>query len=340
VLRDVSKKTGVSRALSRTLALVAVIAVSLVVAACGSDSASKGGTTAGGSQLIVATMGFPCSLNDFAKALCNGFQAGERTLPAGWRFELKTGTDYSDQTAYNNLIQTSMQLNPGGMIVFPGGSSAQVPVLKQGCAEGIKVITVDGTIDGLGKCQSSSVAANHRRLGEDLGRWLVAHPPENKDVGVVTFPPGQAYGLDERVAGFKSVVEPAGFKVVATVLTDLSVDRTRTQVTNMLTAHPTLGVILSANDQMGYGTAQAVAHSGSKEVMQLSIDGALDSVRRIVAGTLAANAAQNPYFAGKQTVIEMVKLLQGTTIPKLIEEPTKVVDRTNAEQYIAEGGLH
>jgi ABC-type sugar transport system substrate-binding protein len=317
-------------------ALLAAVALSVSVAACGSGDG--GGASGGGSKLIVATMGFPCSLNDFSKSLCDGFRAGESALPDGYRFELKTGTDYADQTAYNNLIQTSMQLNPAGMIVFPGGPAAQVPLLKQACAKDVKIIILDNPVPGLGDCRSSYIAANNRTLGANLGTWLSDHAPASTEVGIVSFPPGQDTSMDDRVKGFTDTVEAAGFKVVATVPTDLSLDKTRTQVTNMLTAHPGLGAIFSAADQLGYGTAQAVAHSGGQRVLQLTIDGALDAVKRIPEG-LAADAAQHPYFAGKQSVLTMVKALQGQSVPAFIPEPTKLIDETNADAYIAAGGL-
>jgi len=332
-------KARMSRVPRWAPAAAVAVAMGLTLGACGGGE--KGGDGAdgdGGTKLIVATMGFQCSLNDFAESLCDGFEAGEAALPDGFRFELKTGTDYADQTAYNNIVQTSMELNPAGMVVFPGGPVAQIPLLKQACARGIKIIIIDNRVEGLGDCQSSYIAANNRRLGEDLANWLAEHPPASREVGVVSFPPGQDVSVDDRVRGFTEVVEAAGFRVVATVPTDLTLDKTRTQVTNMLTAHPRLGAIFSAMDQIGYGTAQAVKHSGRMEVKQLSIDGAMDAVRRIPEG-LAANAAQHPFFAGKQSVLMMAKLLQGERVPGFVPEPTELIDETNADEYIAAGGL-
>jgi len=334
-------KTRIWRARRWALSLLAIAVSCTALAACGSDSSKSGsgdgGSTDHGSKLIVAAMGFPCSLNDFAKSLCAGFEAGEKALPPGFTFELKTGTDYADQTGFNNLIQTSTQLNPGGLIVFPSGPVAQAPVVKQACAKGVKVIIIDNPLEGLGKCQSSYIAANNRTLGRLVGTWLTEHPPASKEVGIVSFPPGQETAMDERVRGFREVVEAAGFKVVAMVPTDLSLDKTRTQVTNMLTAHPDLGAILSGNDQLGYGTAQAVAHSSSPRIVQLTIDGALDAVKRIPHG-LSADAAQDPYFAGRQSVLNMAKLLQGKKIPAVVEEETQLIDETNAQEYIQAGG--
>jgi ABC-type sugar transport system substrate-binding protein len=288
------------------------------------------------SKLIVATLGFPCGLNDFAKALCQGFDAGKAELPKGFSFELKTGLDFADNTALNNIIETSQQLNAAGIIIFPGGSAAQVPVARRACKAGVKVIIIDNPVVGLGECQSGYIAADNHQLGVSLGKWLIGHPPASKEVGIVTLQPGQYASTDARVKGFVDTIEPAGFTVVATVSTDLTLDKTRTEVTNMLTAHPTLGVIMSANDQMGNATAQAVR---SRKIVQLTIDGSVDSVKRITTGGLNADATQHPYDEARLAVVNMAKVLNGETIPPLIYTKSIVVDASDAKAYVAGGGM-
>src|SRR5579862_2929301 len=86
-------------------------------------------------RLIIGLVGFACGFNDFAKSMCQGFAAGGKELGSDYTVEVKTGVDYADQSAFNNLIETSLQLNPAGIIVFPGGPAAQVPVLKRACAK-------------------------------------------------------------------------------------------------------------------------------------------------------------------------------------------------------------
>jgi ABC-type sugar transport system substrate-binding protein len=337
--RALKVKAGMSRA--RVWVPVVAVAASLLLVACGGSKSSSATTAGGGSgrtasKLIVADVAFPCGLNDYAKSLCAGFADVKRYLPPGFTLQLKTAINFADTTAFNNLIQTSQQLNPGGLIVFPDGPAAQVPVLKQACARGIKIIIIDNPVTGLGGCQSSFLAANNEQLGVNVGKWLLAHPPSSKDVGIVTFPPGQTASTDARVKGFTKTVEAAGYRVVATVNTDLTLDKTRTGVTNMLTAHPSLGAIFSTVDSIGDGTAQAV---GRRKVVQLTVDGALSSVKRIPGG-LSADAAQDPYWLAKQSVLTMVRVLQGQKVAPLSYEPTQVVDQTNVKAYIAAGGLH
>lgn len=312
------------------LATAATVMLALVGCAPGPDD--DGATD---SHLIIAMMGFPCGLNSFATALCDGFESAGENLPDGYELQIKTGIDYSDNTGYNNLIRTSLQLEPAGIIVFPGGSAAQAPVLKQACEQGVKVIIIDTPVADV-DCASSFIGADHLQLGIDAANWLIDNPPATTEVGIVSLPPGQTPSNDARVKGFTDTVTEAGFEVVATAVTDLSLDKTRTEVTNMLTAHPGIGAVFSANDAMGDGAAQAIT---DPDVVQLSLDGSLTSVERIVAGTLSADVAQDPFGVGQLSVETMVKVLEGESVPAEVYSDSLVVDATNVEEYIEAGGV-
>ena len=95
------------------------------------------------------------------------------------RYRSQTGTNSSDVSAYNNLLQTSYQLAPGGVIAFVNGPAAQTPTLTRHAPEkGIKVILIDSPATGMGSCQSSFIeGSNHYQMGVDDGKWLIAHPP-------------------------------------------------------------------------------------------------------------------------------------------------------------------
>jgi len=333
--------------IARAIALAAVLAVAgVLLAACGSNSsgggstsASKSGSTsASGSKLILAEQSFPCGLNGYAQLLCSGFDDAKKNMPAGYSFQLKAGVD-GDTTAFNNIIETSLQLKPAGIIVYPNGPATETPMVKKACAQGIKVIIINDYIVGAGNgCVAATIKSNDYELGAQLGRWLIAHPPTiSREVGIVNWPPGRFSGSDQRVKGFVDTITPAGYRVVASVSTDLTLTRTRTLVQNMLTGHPKLGTVFSTADGFGDGTAQAVRNP---KIVQLSVDGALTSVRRIPSGGLSADNAQNPAFLARVAVQQMSELLQGRQIPSLTYAPGKVIDASNVEQYIAAGGLH
>ena len=314
----------------RRLAATA-LALGALVTACGGPSGS-----ADQPRLIVFALSFPCELNDYATRLCAGVQDAADQLPPDLRVEIRTGVNYGDNVAFNSLIQTSLQLQPAGVIVFPSGPAAQTPVLNQACDRDVRVIVIDSPAQGV-RCQTSFVGADHRQLGELAGQWLVDHPGPSNEVGIVALAPGQYTSNDDRVAGFTETVEAAGFRVVASVATDLSLDSTRRGVENLATAHPELGAVFSANSQIGQGTVQGLRTR--PEVVQLTADGSLSSVPSILDGTISADAAQDPFGMGATAVEYMVQAIRGEPVPPTTFTRAEIVDRSNAQSYLDAGGL-
>jgi len=319
-----------------------LLAVALVLAACSSPNAATSGDVSGsGPKLILFELSFPCGLNDYATQLCAGVKAEAKTLQPKFTVQIKTGVNYADVNAYNSLIQTSMQLHPAGMILFVNGPAAQTPFINQACAQHIKMILIDSPATGVKRgCQSSFIGANHYQLGVEDAKWLIAPPPADgsKQVGIVTQPPGEYASTDARVRGFTQTVAAAGYQVVATAITNLSLDTTRTEATNMVTAHPGLGAVFSANGPMGDGTEQAL--KTNHHIIQLTLDGFLNDIPSITNGTISADAAQDPYAEGRTAVHYMVEVLQGKKVPALTYTPSEVVTKQNAKTYLTAGGMH
>lgn len=312
------------------------MAATLTLSACSSTNptTSSGGTSGSGPKLILFELSFPCGLNPGVSTLCAGVRAAAKKLPGGFKVEIKTGVNYADNSAFNSLIQTSMQLHPAGLIIFPAGPAAQTPVINQACGKGIKIVIMESPAEGL-KCQSSFVGTDNLRLGQLDARWLIAHPPAggSKQVGIVTQPPGEYASTDARVRGFTQTVTAAGYQVVATAITNLSLDTTRTEVTNMVTAHPHLGAIFSANGPMGDGTQQALKNN--HRIIQLTLDGLPNDIRSILRGTISADAVSDGFAEGELAVRYMGAVLQGHKVPASAHVPSRLADRLNARSFLA-----
>lgn len=324
-------KVGMRRG-ARLLTLWAVaLAAGLVLAACGSGGGSGGNDGSGGGdpKLIMLGMSFPCNLVEVIAATCDGARAAAEDLPPGYELEIVTGKEVGDNVAFNNLIQTNLLKNPAGMIIFPAGPAAQTPILNKACDQGVEVIILDSPAQGV-KCQAALVGADHHQLGARVGEWLVDNPAPSKEVGVVTQPPGTFESTDDRVEGFMDAVEVDGYEVVATVNTDLTLDKTRTQVTNMLSAHPNIGAIFSANGPIGSGTTAAL--KGNDSVDQLTVDFEGANIANIESGAVDAVGHQHPFDMGYLAVKNMVKVLEGEEVPKEIFTKVAVVDKTNVDE--------
>jgi ABC-type sugar transport system substrate-binding protein len=327
-------------------AAVVVIVFGAVLSACGSSgsssTASTGSTNSGESttastsggenKLIIATLSFPCGFNDYAKSLCAGLDAGAEELPSNFTFEQKSGAEISNVNEFNSLIKTSQQLEPDGMIVLPLGPSAQVPVMKEACGKGIKLVVIDNPVEGLGGCQDSYVAADNHKLGVMDAEWLIEQKPSNKEVGIVTNPPGEFVSSDERVKAFEETLKSAGFTIAGTVTTDFSLEKTRAEFTNLLTAHPNLGAVFAVDDTAGDSVATAIKAAGA-DIDLITVDGSLSSVERIPTG-LSADAAQDPFFEGKEAVLTLAGAIEGKEVPSELTEPAVLVEEKNVDEYI------
>jgi ribose transport system substrate-binding protein len=328
-----------SRRRYRSVGVVVALAASLMLAACGSGGSSRtNGAASSKHQLLLLALPFACDLNDYASNLCKGAEEAARSLPHNYTLQIKTTIDYTDVPAFNSMLQTSLQLNPTGLMVFPNGPAAQTPVLNEACARGVKVVFVDTAATGV-RCALTRISSPNEQLGADSAKWLIAHPPASgsKEVAIVSQKPGEFASNDERVTGFTRTVEAAGYKIVATLVTTNALDQTRGLVTNALTAHPHLGAIFSANGPMGDGTSQAL--KGNKNVVHMTLDGNVSDVKNILAGTASENTAFSSFRIGELAVRYVADAIAGKQVPKLAYAPTEVVDATNAKQYIAAGGL-
>jgi ABC-type sugar transport system substrate-binding protein len=176
-------------------------------------------------------------------------------------------------------------------------------------------------------------------MGETDAKWLVAHPPKNgsKEVGIVSLQPGEYAVLDREVSAFKKAVTAAGYQVVATGVSDNSLADTRTLVTNMLTAHPNLGAIFSSQSVLGGGVTEGLMNHPNVE--QLTVDGVLTDIPKILNGTIGIEAAQDPIGQGSLPVQYMAMVLEGKRVPKVSLLPTEGVTKENAAAYRAVGGM-
>jgi ribose transport system substrate-binding protein len=269
--------------------------------------------------------------------MCNGVKAAAKQFPAGYTVQIKTAVNYNDQQSFNNLVQTSLQLHPAGILAFANGAAAQTPYLNQGCGQGVKVIWLDTAGMGV-KCQVSFVTAPNYQMGAADAHYLIAHPPKNgsKQVIVVSQQPGLFNSNDQRVAGFEKTVKAGGYQVVQTVITTNDLTQTRTGVTNALTAHPNAGAVFSANGPIGDGAEEALRNNHS--IVQLTLDGDATDIPAVLNGTVAADTAQSPYEDGFVGAQLMVKAIQGQAVAAQVHTPIKVIDKANAQAYLSAGG--
>ena len=103
---------------------------------------------------------------------------------------------------------------------------------------------------------------------------------------------------------------------------------------NIITGNPNIKAVFASNDNMALGAIEALKSADMlDQVYVVGFDANPDAAESILAGEMSATIAQNPYNMGALGVENVMKLINGETIPPVIDTGTLVVDKSNAEEF-------
>jgi ribose transport system substrate-binding protein len=86
---------------------------------------------------------------------------------------------------------------------------------------------------------------------------------------------------------------------------------------------------------MAMGAIQALKSAKVlDQVMVVGFDGNPEAAQAILDGDMAISVAQRPYNMGAIGVESLLKLIQGETLPPVIDTGAVVVDEDNAKDYL------
>ncbi|MGN6552030.1 MAG: substrate-binding domain-containing protein, partial [Pararhizobium sp.] len=145
----------------------------------------------------------------------------------------------------------------------------------------------------------------------------------------------------ERIQGIKDVIKGTKIEIVDVRADDIDQARAKRNVEDTLTAHPEVNCMLGIYSYNIPQIYQALKEAG--QLGKITVTGFDDdpiTLGGIQEGTIVGTVVQQPYLWGYEGMKDMAKILEGdkSFIPdnKLIIVPTKVVDKSNVEQYAAD----
>ena len=168
---------------------------------------------------------------------------------------------------------------------------------------------------------------------------IKALPKGGKCMGFVGF-----LGADnakERIAGFKKAIEGKGIELVDTRGDDVDFARARGNVDDTLVAKPEITCMVgfySYNPPKIYEALKAAGKLGKITVIAFDEDPI--TLGAVKDGSFAGTVVQQPFEWGYRGMKLMAKYMEGdkSGIPenKLIIVPTKIIDKTNVDQFGAD----
>jgi len=273
--------------------------------------------------------------SDFWKAAEAGVKKANSELP-DYDMQFK----YPSQSAaaiQERLMDDLVAAGVSGIMVSAVDPKTETDALAK-IAKQTLLLTTDSDAAKSGRVAyigSSNVAAG-KQVGEILKKAL---PNGGKCMAFVGLP--GADNARERIEGIKDVIKGTKIEIVDIRADDIDQARAKRNVEDTLTAHPEVNCMLGIYSYNIPQIYQALKEAG--QLGKITVTGFDDdpiTLGGIKEGTVAGTVVQQPYLWGYEGMKDMAKILSGdkSFIPKdgLIIIPTKVVDKSNVDEYAKE----
>jgi len=333
---------------SRLLAL-GLLALSLVLAACGETSAGGGeNADAGGggdSKRVAAnevTIGYagPTLNNAFFVGLSEGVKRGAEAKG----FKVRETNANGDAATQFNDAQNLINQGVTALILTPIDQNGIAPAVQAANERGIPVFTLDRGAKG-GKV-TSFVETDNVKAGRDAAQYIAKRLEERYGE-----PRGNVVDLQGLVGTSAAADREQGFqegikrypdiKVVANQEASFDQEKALNVTSNILEANPRIDAIFGANDDNTIGAIRAIKGanrdappSSDRHIIVVGIDGTAQALDAIRAGDQAATISQNPVkMAAKAIDFIETAVVEGKTgtIEQRFFYPTILIERDNID---------
>jgi ribose transport system substrate-binding protein len=301
---------------------VAVGLVATMTAACGGGSSSSTGTSAGAGSGSAAAKNYKVTLiqgvaNDpFYVSMACGAQ--EEATKLGVTLNVQ-GANAWDPNVQTPLVNSVTANKPDALLIAPNDSKAMINPLKRAGDAGIKVVTVDTSIDD-DSILTSTVSSDNLEGGREAARTLAKLIGEKGSVMLVGGQPGVST-VSARQEGFETELKKyPNITYIGNVFAGTGgVARNAQLVGAQLAAHPDLAGVFALNTDTSEGAATAIrAAKAESKVKMVGFDAGPAQVEQLKKGTVQALIAQKPAEIGAQGVAQAVAALKGESVKKQV----------------------
>ncbi len=295
-----------------------------------SDTASEAATDGDMAEEIniVVSMKGPGGGNPFWTSVELG--AMEKGAELGLNVTVIAPPTESDVAAQVSQLEDQLVKGVDAIVVAPTDPEAVNPVLEQAAAEGVPVLFIDteGILEG-----ATFIGTDNIEGARLASEYICGQVEAGSDVALITGIVTQSTGRDRRDGGLAGL-EACGLNVVAEQTGNWDRAQGQSVMENVLTGNPDLKAVFASNDNMALGATEALKAAGVlDEIVMVGFDANPDAAESILAGEMRATVAQNPYNMGAFGVESAVKLIQGETLPPIIDTGTILVTEENAADF-------
>jgi len=222
------------------------------------------------------------------------------------------------------------------LILTPHTAEPLSPVVKQAMDSGIKVITLDRSVN---TPVTVHVGADNKLIGKAAAKYI-AETLLNGSGNIIEIQGtlGASATIDRHDDFMKELENYPDVKVIESQTADYSREPAVKFMEDMLQrfAPGEFTVVYAHNDEMALGAIQALKAAGRLEgVFVVGVDGQNEAIDAIKAGDMTATFT---YLNGGKEGVEIAyKLMMGETVPNPYVLDTVQIDSSNVDEWLGKG---
>lgn len=238
-----------------------------------------------------------------------------------------------------SVIEDLINRGVDSLVVAPADSVGVAPAVDKAMGNGMPVIAVDTTIEGV--VPDGFVATNNYNAAQIAAEWMAAELDGKGNVVLLNGMMAQGSGK-ERYEGFADYMEANHPDINIVFSQDCAWEDEK--------ALKAMEDAMAANEQIdgvfvGWDGAALAAHRALTEAGRIDqtlicgFDAYPQSLKYMKEGTFEANIAQDPYKMGYVAVENAVKLARGEEIESYVDTGVILIQPDNVDQYIADNNV-
>ena len=229
--------------------------------------------------------------------------------------------DYSSQ---NDLIEKAVEDGAQAIIFSASDYQKNAAAIDAAADKGVRIVVVDSAVNS--SKVSAYVGADNYGAGQMAAKSALENVEGPLHVGLVNYNVNSP-NAREREKGVVDTLTDSGRAEV-----DATVYSARAETLTMLARHPEINVLISFNEAVSVGAAQAVSDLGrAEDLWMVAFDSNIKTVDALHTGAVDAMVVQNTYDMGYFSVESAYKLLagQGNDVARETQTTTRIIDRSN-----------
>jgi len=263
----------------------------LLVAGCSSGSQPESQPQKPRVALIMKSLA-----NEFFSTMAEGARKHQAEHSDQYELIVNGIKDENDTIRQVGLVNEMIASNVDAIVIAPAQSQSLVPVLRKALEAGIVVVNIDNRLDATVMKEEGIevpfVGPDNRAGAQMVGEYLGERLSKGDAVAILEGIRG-TFNSQQRVLGFEAAMKEAGMQIVDSQSAQWEASNANTVASSMLSEHPEIKAILSANDNMALGAIAAVKASGKGGEVQIvgfdNITAIRDAIRE---GKVLATADQ------------------------------------------------